>query len=142
MSKTRGNGIALGATEDQTAALIRRAPTDSHRHITYDPAGRPAVVNLLDLLASVTGESPRVLADEIGAAGGAGLKRALTDAVNDLLRPLRAYRRQLVADPGYLEEVLDAGNAQARDLADDTLSRVHDALGMTHANRPHPARGR
>lgn len=54
MSKTRGNGIALQATEDQTAAMIRRAPTDSDRHITYDPAGRPAVANLLDLLAAAT----------------------------------------------------------------------------------------
>jgi len=142
MSKTRGNGIALGATEDQTAALIRRAPTDSHRHVTYDPSGRPAVANLLDLLAAVTGESPRVLADQIGPAGGAGLKRALTDAVNDLLGPLRARRRQLLAAPGYLDEVLDAGNAQARDLADDTLTRVHNALGMTHANRRHHARDR
>jgi tryptophanyl-tRNA synthetase len=29
MSKTRGNGIALQATDAQTAAVIRRAPTDS-----------------------------------------------------------------------------------------------------------------
>ena len=34
MSKTRGNGIALRATEDQTAALVRRAPTDGERQIT------------------------------------------------------------------------------------------------------------
>lgn len=138
MSKTRGNGIALSATEDQTAALIRRAPTDSHRRITYDPRTRPAVANLLDLLAAVTGESPHTLADRIGSGGGAGLKRVLTDAVNDLLRPLRTRRRELVADPGHLDAVLDAGNASARELAQDTLARVHTALGMTYANRQRP----
>ncbi len=140
MSKTRGNGIALAATEDQTAALIRRTPTDSHRHITYDPDARPAVANLLDLLAAVTGESPHTLADRIGSGGGAGLKRALTDAVNGLLRPLRTRRRELAADPGHLDAVLDAGNASARELAHDTLTRVHTALGMTYANRQRPTR--
>ena len=59
MSKTRGNGITLQMTEDETAALIRRAPTDSERRITYDPTGRPAVANLLDLLAAATGGDPR-----------------------------------------------------------------------------------
>lgn len=59
MSKTRGNGIALHATEDHTAALIRRVPTDSERRITYDPIDRPAIANLLDLLAAATGNNPQ-----------------------------------------------------------------------------------
>ena len=41
MSKTRGNTIPLGATEDETVAKIRAARTDSLRHITFDRA-RPA----------------------------------------------------------------------------------------------------
>src|ERR1700758_4236946 len=43
MSKSRGNTIPLAATADETARLIRGAQTDSERHISYDPAGRPAV---------------------------------------------------------------------------------------------------
>src|SRR6478609_4440083 len=35
MSKTRGNTIPLGATEDETVAKIRAARTDSLRHITF-----------------------------------------------------------------------------------------------------------
>ena len=135
MSKTGGNGIALQATPDETAALIRRAPTDGERRITYDPAGRPAVANQLDLLAATTGEDPRHLAEVIGDAGAGQLKHVLTEAVNELLRPLRRRRAAVVADPGHLDAVLDAGNARARELADDTLTRVHDLLGMTYANR-------
>jgi tryptophanyl-tRNA synthetase len=135
MSKTRGNGIALQATEDDTASLICRAPTDSDRHITYDPAGRPAIANLLDLLAATTGDDPRLLADEIGAAGAGALKGRLTEAVNERLRPLRRRRAVIVQDVGYLDAVIDAGNARARALADATLATVHDLLGMTYANR-------
>jgi tryptophanyl-tRNA synthetase len=135
MSKTRGNGIALRATEDETAALIRRAPTDSERHISYNPLTRPAVGNLLDLLAATTGQDPHRLADDIGDGGAGQLKQTLTEAVNELLRPLRQRRSDLADNHSYIDEVLDNGNDRARQIADRTLTRVHNLLGMTYANR-------
>jgi tryptophanyl-tRNA synthetase len=138
MSKTRGNGIALQATEDQTAATIRRAPTDSERRITYDPIARPAVANLLDFLAAVSGADPYQLADEIGNRGAGRLKQMLTEAINELLRPVRRRRAGLAEDTSYLDSVLDTGNTRARQLADNTLARVHDLLGMTYVNRQGP----
>jgi tryptophanyl-tRNA synthetase len=142
MSKTRGNGIAVRATEDQTAAMIRRAPTDSERRITYDPIARPAVANLLDLLAAASGADPHRLADQIGNRGAGCLKQMVTEAVNELLRPVRRRRAGLAEDTSYLDSVLDTGNTRARQLADTTLGKVHDLLGMTYANRqglPPPA---
>jgi tryptophanyl-tRNA synthetase len=135
MSKTRGNGIALRASEDETAALIRRAPTDSDRNITYDPIGRPAIANLLDLLAVTTADNPARLAEAIGARGAAQLKQLLTEAINELLRPIRQRRAEFAEDTTYLNEVLDTGNARARHLAECTLAEVHNVLGMTYANR-------
>lgn len=135
MSKTRGNGIALRATEDETAAMIRRAPTDSERRITYDPPTRPAVATVLDLLAAVTGEDPVRLAEQIGDGGAGRLKQLATESVNELLRPLRQRRRALAADRSYLDGVLDEGNERARHLAEDTLATVHTRLGMGYANR-------
>ena len=55
--------------------------------------------------------------------------------MNELLRPLRQRRADIVKDTDYIDAVLDAGNACARDLADNTLTKVHDLLGMTYANR-------
>ncbi len=135
MSETRGNGIALQSSEDETAQAIRRAPTDGDRQIIYDPIHRPAVANLLDLLAAATGCDPQRLADEIGAGGGGRLKQTLTEAINELLRPLRHRRAELTADAAHVDQILDAGNARARHLAQETLAEVHDALGMTYANR-------
>ena len=43
MSKSRNNAIALAATADETARLLRQAKTDSDPHITYDPRDRPEV---------------------------------------------------------------------------------------------------
>ncbi|MDP9093587.1 MAG: tryptophan--tRNA ligase [Actinomycetota bacterium] len=135
MSKSRENGITLQATEDQTAAAIRRAPTDSQRRITYDPLARPAVSNLLDLLAAASGADPRQLADEIGDGGAGRLKQMVTEAINELLRPVRTRRAGLAQDTAYLDSVLETGNTRARQLADHTLTTVHGLLGMTYANR-------
>jgi tryptophanyl-tRNA synthetase len=135
MSKTRGNGIVLRASEDETTTAIRRAPTDGDRHISYDPDGRPGVAALLELFAAATGEDPHVLAERIGSAGSGRLKLALGEAVNELLRPLRRRRAEIADDVQFLDGVLDAGNRRAREIADGTLADVHHALGMHYATR-------
>jgi tryptophanyl-tRNA synthetase len=124
MSKSRGNAIALAAGEDETARLIRGARTDSERVISYQPSTRPEVSNLVLLAALGLERPPAEVAAGIGGGGSAALKRLVTDVLNERLRPLRARRRELAADPGYLRQVLADGNAKARDIADRTLSDV------------------
>ena len=132
MSKTRGNTIQLGASEDDTAAMIRSAQTDSLRHITFDPTGRPQVANLLTIIGSLTGADPVAIADQLGNGGSAALKALATQVVNESLRGLRQRRRDLLADPGYLDGVLLHGTARATATAADTLHRVRQAMGMDY----------
>ena len=68
MSKSRGNAIALRASADETARLIKGARTDARRDITYDPASRPEVSSLVLLAALCAGRDPFSVAAEIGAA--------------------------------------------------------------------------
>ena len=93
MSKSRNNAIMLSADEDETALLIKKAKTDSDRRITYDPANRPEVSNLLMLASLTTGRKPEEIAEEIGDAGSGQLKRLLTESLNEYLRPLRTGER-------------------------------------------------
>lgn len=132
MSKSKGNTIELRMTADETAKLIKRAVTDSDRHITYDPANRPEVSNLVNLAALCLDRDPVAIAEEIGDGGGGGLKKLVTAAVNEKFAPIRARRAELVADPGYLRDVLAAGNRRANDIADQTLSEVRAAMKMTY----------
>lgn len=124
MSKSRGNAIALAASDDETARLIRGARTDGQRAITYDPESRPAVSNLVQLTALCLETSPEQVAADLGDGGAAALKRLLTEALNERLRPIRARRREVAADSGYLRQVLADGNERARVLAGQTLSDV------------------
>lgn len=130
MSKSRGNAIMLSATEDETAALIKKAKTDADRHITYDPEKRPEVANLLMLISLCTGEEPQAIAERIGDGGGGMLKRTLTEALNEKLRPLRERRKQFEAQPDYIRQVLLDGSARAREIAARTLDEVRTAMNM------------
>ena len=130
MSKSRGNAIMLCASEDETAALIKKAKTDAERTITYDPVNRPEVANLLMLISLCTKETPEAVAARIGDGGGGKLKSELTQALNAELHPLRAERKRLEADPAYIRQVLLDGAKAARQIAVKTLDEVRHVMNM------------
>jgi len=132
MSKSKGNTIELRMTADETAKLIKRAVTDSDRHITFDPENRPEVSNLINIAALCLDRDPVEIATEIGDGGGGGLKKLVTAAVNDYFAPHRARRAELEADPGYLHDLLAAGNAKANEIAEATLHEVRVAMQMDY----------
>jgi tryptophanyl-tRNA synthetase len=132
MSKSRGNAIALRATADETARLIKGAKTDGRRHISYDPAARPEVSSLVLLAALCLERDPVAVAAEIGDGGAALLKRVVTEAVNERFAAVRARRAELAADPGYARQVQRDGCARARAVAAATLEDVRDAMGMRY----------
>jgi tryptophanyl-tRNA synthetase len=132
MSKSRPNGIALAATEDETARLIRGARTDGERLISYQPDQRPEVANLVRIAALSLDQPPAEVAARIGDGGAAALKRLVTEVLNERLRPIRARRREFAADPGYLRQVLADGNARARAIADRTLADVQSLMHTTY----------
>lgn len=130
MSKSHGNGIALGMSEEETGLAIRRARTDSERLIAYDPVRRPGVAGLLTTAAACLGVAPEEVAARIGTGGSAELKRVTTTAVNDFLREHRARRARITPDAAAA--AIRAGNARAREIAAETLDEVRAAMGMRY----------
>ncbi len=130
MSKSRGNAVMLSATEDETAAVIKKAKTDADRHIRYEPTQRPEVANLLMLISLCTGENPETIAQKIGDGGGGMLKKMLTEALNETLRPMREERKRLEASPDYIRSVLLEGVQKARSMAIATLEEVRTVMNM------------
>jgi tryptophanyl-tRNA synthetase len=130
MSKSRGNAISLSATEDETAALIKRAKTDADRTITYDPVRRPEISNLLLLISLSTGDEPEAIAGKLGTGGAGALKAMLTEALNEKLKPLRAERTRLEREPEYIRKVLFDGVEKARNAAVETLAEVRRVMNM------------
>jgi tryptophanyl-tRNA synthetase len=132
MSKSRNNAVMLRASADDTAALVKKAKTDSERTITYEPERRPEVANLLLLASLCTREAPAAIAATIGDRGSGALKTVVTDALNDTLAPLRLQRAKLERDPQVVIDTLNKGNAAANAVADATLREVRAAMKMDY----------
>ncbi len=132
MSKSYGNGIALSMTEEETARLIKKSPTDADRNITFDPQKRPGVSALLTTAALCTGRTEAEIAAEIGDGGGGALKAYVTESVNTRFAEIRARRAELAADMGMVADILHEGNERARKVAAATLAEVREAMGMVY----------
>ena len=132
MSKSRNNAIMLRATADETAALLKRAKTDSDRNIAYEPAQRPEVANLLLLASLSSGEPPEAIAARVGSGGSGTLEAFVTDALNEELKPVRARREALARDRQVVADVLRRGIATANEVADAKLPEVRAAMKMDY----------
>lgn len=132
MSKSYGNAIALSATEEETAKLIKKSQTDSERMITFDKESRPGVSALLTTAALTTGRTEQDIAAEIGNDGAGALKRYVTESVNAYLAPIRERRRELEGQPEMVREILHEGNRRANEIANATLDEVREAMGMVY----------
>ena len=108
---------------------FKRAVTDSDNEVFYDREKKPGVSNLLDILSSVTGTTQQALAEQYSQYGK--LKSDCGDAVVSMLQPIQAKYADLITDPAQLGEMLSVGSLRAETIAQKTLQRVHQAIGMT-----------
>ncbi len=107
---------------------VRKAVTDTDGEVRYDPAAKPGLSNLLELLAVATGRTPKEAAGDYRRYGD--LKVDLAEALIELLRPVRERREALAADPGAVPAMLATGAEKARSVASVTYARSAEAIGL------------
>ncbi|MHB8464634.1 MAG: tryptophan--tRNA ligase [Acidimicrobiales bacterium] len=130
MSKSAAEQGTIGVFENPAVITrkVMRAVTDTEGEVRYDPANKPGVSNLLDLLAVATGSTPQRVAEGYTQYGP--LKTDTAAALVELLRPLQARFAELQADSGHVREVLAKGAAKAASVAEPILRRAQDAIGL------------
>ena len=131
MSKSRSSPqgkVLLLEPPEAITKKIKRAVTDNDAEVRYDREAKPGVANLLELLSVATGRAPEALADEYDQYGP--LKADTAAAVVELLRPVQTRVGELLADRGYVEDVLAKGAVKAQAVAAATLARARDAMGF------------
>jgi tryptophanyl-tRNA synthetase len=94
-----------------------------------DPS-KSIIVDLYRLVAS----GPEVAAMENdhknGGVGYGDFKKRLFSAYWDYFEPMRKRRDELLADPGYVDEITRKGADHARESAATTMRRVRKACGI------------
>jgi tryptophanyl-tRNA synthetase len=133
MSTTRGapaGVVRLIDPPDEIRRKFKTAVTDSGRDVVHDPAGKPGVSNLIEIMAVATGES---IADVVARYEGAGygqFKADVAEAVVELLAPFQARYRELRADDAELKRMLAFGAHKAAASAAPTLEAVYQRMGF------------
>ncbi len=134
MSKSSAGDAGLIYMLDDPAVVMRkfkRAVTDSETEVRFDAKEKPGVSNLLEILAATAGGDPNALAAGFHQYGP--LKAAAGEAVVEMLTPIQARYRELLADPGELARLLRHGADKARTVAAVTTRRAYDAVGFLPA---------
>jgi tryptophanyl-tRNA synthetase len=126
--------IRLLDSDEEITRKVRKAVTDTDGEVRYDPAAKPGLANLLELLGAATGRAPKGLAEQYTRYGP--LKDDVAGALCALLAPVRERRAALEREPGYVDEVLARGAARAHEVAGATYARAADALGLLPATTP------
>ena len=131
MSKSADSDAGLILLLEPPASIarkIKRAVTDTETEVRYDPAAKPGVSNLLELLSVATGKPPAELASGYQQYGP--LKSDTADAVVAMVEPIQQRFAELAADPGHVHAVLAKGAAKATSVASATLDRAKRNIGL------------
>lgn len=132
MSKSAGslyNYIALTDSADLIRRKIQKAVTDSGSEIIYGPE-KPAISNLLVIYSLLSGQSIESLQERYKGKGYAAFKRDLAEVAVEVLSPFQQKLRELEADLSFAEKMLEEGAARVRPIAQETLARVKEKVGL------------
>ena len=132
MSKSDENPNASVYMADDRDTIIRkfkRAVTDSDNRIVASE-DKPGVTNLLNIYASFKGCTVAEAEREFDGKGYGDFKLAVGETVADVLAPIQAEQKRLLADKAYLGEILARGAQNAAYAARKTLSKVQRKIGL------------
>ncbi|HEC24160.1 MAG TPA: tryptophan--tRNA ligase [Chloroflexi bacterium] len=134
MSKSLGNAILLSDDPETVTQKVMKMYTDPNRIHPTDPGtveGNPLFI-YHDLF-----NPDREQVEEFkeryrqGKIGDVECKRVLAEKLNEFLDPIRRRRRYLEERPDDLIDILRAGAARARPIAQETLAQAREAMGLT-----------
>jgi tryptophanyl-tRNA synthetase len=131
MSKSVPAGVVeLLEDPKRSAKKIRSAVTDTGREITYDPAAKPGVSNLLVIGSALTGRTVEDLVASYEGKGYGDLKKDLGEIFTEFVTPVQERVNAYLADPAELDKVLARGAERAREVASRTLARTYERIGF------------
>ena len=130
MSKSYSNTLPIFGEEKKVKKLVMKITTDSTPVEDPKPTEDSTVIALYKLFANEP-ELAKMIADhESGGFGYGDFKKRLAEAYWDYFAPMRVRREEILADPGYVDEVLAKGAERAREESAKVLDRIKKAVGL------------
>ncbi len=131
MSKSYHNTIGLFEEEKAMRKKFMGLKTDSTPVESPKDTENSTILSLYKLVAS-PGDYAAMESDfRAGGFGYGDFKKRLFEAVWEHFAPMRTRREALLADPGYVSDVLKSSAAKAGELAEKTMTKVRAAVGFS-----------
>ena len=135
MSKSDPNEmsrIELADPADLIQKKIQKAVTDSEDHISYDPKARPAISNLINIYSDLSGLTTQAVCEKYQNMEKCKsiFKADLTELVVSKLTPVQDNVTRIRKDVAYVDNVLQTGADQAKNIAAINLLRIKEMLGL------------
>ena len=130
MSKSLGNTIEVLGEPDVIRRQVMSMVTDTQRVKRTDP-GRPEVCNVCQLQRFFGDDYEELWDGERTARTGCvDMKKLLGERIVRHYAPARERYRELMADPGEVDGILEAGADRLRPAAAATLDDVRRRMGL------------
>jgi tryptophanyl-tRNA synthetase len=133
MSKSYGNTILLADPEPVVRQKLKTMVTDPARIRRSDP-GNPDVCPVGDLHKIFSSRETLAKVDAGCRSAGIGCiecKSWAADAIVTILNPMQERRKKYEDNPRLAWDILEAGSAKGRGVADITMGEVREAMGMS-----------
>lgn len=134
MGKSLGNAVYLSDSEEIIAEKVRNAITDPAR-IKKDDPGHPDICMVYYYHNLFTDkEECKNICEECkkGQRGCVACKKQLMKSMNEKLGPIRDKRHYLEDHPNEVKEILSAGNARAKKIAQETMTKVKKSMKLDY----------
>lgn len=132
MSKSDTNSKGFISMLDEPSNIrkkIKSAVTDSSGVIEYDPENKPGISNLLVIYSAMSDLAIDEIVAKYTDSNYATFKADLAEVVVNELEPIQTrYKELLVSDE--LQQILDEGAVEASKVANKTLQRMKNAVGL------------
>lgn len=132
MSKSYDNAIYLSDTPDVVEKKILTMMTDparKRRTDTGDPELSP-VHQLHKIFSSKEEQAYTADGCRTASIGCIDCKKILVKNVFSVMEPLWARRKELIDNPGIVQDVIADGTGKARKVSEETMELVRDAMGL------------
>jgi tryptophanyl-tRNA synthetase len=134
MSKSLGNAIMLSDDAETVRKKVMSMYTDPKRIHPTDPGtveGNPVFMYHDIFNPDKTQIDDFKERYRVGKVGDVDVKKALVKALNDFLDPIRERRHFLEQRPDDVIDIVRAGAARARPIAQETVAQAREAMGLT-----------
>ncbi|WP_126426813.1 tryptophan--tRNA ligase [Brevibacillus marinus] len=128
-AESEASRIAILEPVDVFRKKIMRAVTDTDNEIRFDPERKPGISNLLTIYSLFADEPVESLVERYAGQGYGTLKKDLVEVMSEKLGAIQRRYEQW-NDEAELDRILARGAEKARSLAEQTLNRVKDAMGL------------